>query len=87
MNDKQRRLIRQFYQSIPTPEEKAAFYAVMGASREDRIKYTAQMLGKSDLMTPELIDAIVAASTFTKEDRILIFSGIVRKLIFKLLGF
>jgi len=87
MNDKQRRLIRQFYQSIPTPEEKAAFYAVMGASKEDRIRYTAQMLGKSDLMTPELIDAIVAASTFTKEDRILIFSGIVRKLIFKLLGF
>lgn len=87
MNDKNRRLIRQFYQSIPTAEEKAAFYAVMGASREERIRYTAQMLGKSDLMTPELIDAIVAASTFTKEDRILIFSGIVRKLIFKLLGF
>jgi len=87
MNDKNRRLIRQFYQSIPTAEEKAAFYAVMGASKEDRIRYTAQMLGKSDLMTPELIDAITSAAILTKEDRILIFSGIVRKLIFKLLGF
>ena len=87
MNDKDRKLIRLFYQSIPTPEEKAAFYAVMGASREDRIKYTAQMLGKSGLMTPELIDAITSAAILTKEDRILIFSGIVRKLIFKLLGF
>jgi hypothetical protein len=87
MNDKDRRLIRQFYQSIPTAEEKAAFYAVMGASKEERIRYAAQMLGKSDLMTPELIDAITTAATLTKEDRILIFSGIVRKLIFKLLGF
>jgi len=86
MNDKQRRLIRQFYQSIPTPEEKAAFYAVMGASREDRIRYTAQMLGRTNLMTPELIDAITAVSVLTKQDRIIIFSGVIRNLIYKLFG-
>jgi hypothetical protein len=86
MNNKNRQLIRQFYQAIPTAEDKARFEAIMGASREDKIQYTASMLGKTDLLTPELVAAILAATTFTKQDRILIFSGVIRNFIFKIFG-
>jgi hypothetical protein len=86
MKDSDRKLIRQWYQQIPTAEEKSVFEYVVGASRQEKLNYTAQMLGK-DGMTADLIEAILDASVLTKEDRVMIFSGVARQLIFKVLTF
>lgn len=85
MNKKDRELLRMFYQSIPTQEEKDAFNAVLGMSKEARIKYLADLAAKNIPVTPEL-QLIILTANLTKEDRIMIFSGVVRQWIFKLIS-
>ena len=87
MNDNNRKLIRDFYRSIPTAEDKQKFEAVLGMARDDRVRFTAQLVGKGAQLSPETIDAILAASSLTKQDRISIFSGAIRQFIFRWLGF
>jgi hypothetical protein len=87
MKKSERELIRLFYQSIPTAQDKAIFQAVMGRSKEERLAYIGEMLNRGVPITPELSAAILAATTLTKEDRVMIFSNIVRQWLFSLLGF
>lgn len=86
MNTSQRRLLRQFYQSIPTPEDRAKFAEVVGLDRGERMRYAASLLGRG-IVDEATMNAIIAASSFTKEDRIAIFSGVVRQWIFSVFGF
>lgn len=83
MKDSQRKLLRAFYQSIPTQGEKDAFYAVMGMSKEDRLAYIARALENDIAIDKATVQAILAVSSLTKEDRVMIFSGIARQMIFK----
>lgn len=85
MTKNQRRLTRAFYQGLTTQAEKDRFYAVMDQPKENKVKYIASMLGKAAI-DAETVDAIMAASSLTKEDRIMIFSGMVRQWIFSFLG-
>lgn len=85
MNKKDRELLRLFYQSIPTQEEKDAFNAVLGMSKEARIKYLADLATKSIPVTPEL-QLIILTANLTKEDRIVIFAGWFRNFILSWLG-
>lgn len=85
MTKSQREALRLFYQSIPTQEEKDAFNAVLGMSKEARIKYLADLAAKNIPVTPEL-QLIILTANLTKEDRIMIFSGVVRQWIFRLIS-
>ena len=86
MNANQRRLVRQLYQSLPTPEEKAKFAEVVELDRSARVRYAAQLLGKG-FVDEATMNAIIAAGSLTKEDRIAIFSGAIRQWIFSIFGF
>lgn len=87
MKKSDRQLIRLFYQSIPTPAEKEVFQQIMGAPKEQRMAYIASMLGKTGALDEATIQAILAASALTKEDRVMIFSSIVRQWLFSWFGF
>lgn len=87
MDKNYRVLIRTFYQSIPTPEEKAAFQAMLSAPKEDRLAYIATLIGNQIPIDKDTVAAIMAVTALTKEDRIMIFSGIARQLIFKFLSY
>lgn len=86
MNANQRRLVREFYQSIPTAEDKAKFAEVVELDRNARVRYAAQLLGKG-FVDEATMNAIIAAGSLTKEDRIAIFSGAIRQWIFSIFGF
>lgn len=87
MNSKDRALIRQFYQAIPTAEEKELFETIMGSDKNMRGILLAKFLQETGAeMSPEL-QLVIAAATFTKEDRIMVFSGVARQLIFRFLSF
>lgn len=86
MKKSDRQLIRLFYQSIPTPNEKEAFRAVMDADKTQRMAYIAAMLGKTQALDEATVQAILAASTLTKEDRVMIFAGALRQWLFSFLG-
>lgn len=86
MNANQRRLVREFYQSIPTAEDKAKFAEVVELDRSARVRYAAQLLGKG-FVDEATMNAIIAAGSLTKEDRIAIFSGAIRQWIFSIFGF
>ena len=86
MNANQRRLVRQLYQSLPTPEEKAKFAEVVELDRSARVRYAAQLLGRG-FVDEATMNAIIAAGSLTKEDRIAIFSGAIRQWIFSIFGF
>ena len=85
MNANQRRLVREFYQSIPTAEDKAKFAEVVELDRSARVRYAAQLLGKG-FVDEATMNAIIAAGSLTKEDRIAIFSGAIRQWIFSIFG-
>ena len=85
MNANQRRLVREFYQSIPTAEDKAKFAEVVELDRSARVRYAAQLLGKG-FVDEATMNAIIAAGSLTKEDRIAIFSGVIRQWIFSIFG-
>lgn len=85
MNANQRRLVRRFYQSIPTAEDKAKFSEVVELDRNARVRYAAQLLGRG-IVDEATMNAIIAAGSLTKEDRIAIFSGAIRQWIFSILG-
>lgn len=85
MNANQRRLVREFYQSIPTAEDKAKFAEVVELDRNARVRYAAQLLGKG-FVDEATMNAIIAAGSLTKEDRIAIFSGAIRQWIFSIFG-
>lgn len=87
MNQEDRHLIRLFYQSIPTPGEKEAFEAVMNGTENQKRAYIATLVGKANGLDEATINAILAATTLTKEDRVMIFSGIIRQWLFSVLGF
>lgn len=87
MDRNYRVLIRTFYQNIPTPEEKAAFQAMLTAPKEDRLAYIATLIGNQIPIDKDTVAAIMAVTALTKEDRIMIFSGIARQLIFKFLSY
>ena len=87
MDRNYRVLIRTFYQNIPTPEEKAAFQAMLTAPKEDRLAYIATLIGNQIPIDKDTVAAIMAVTALTKEDRIMIFSGIARQLIFKFLAY
>ena len=81
MTKKDRDLLRAFYQSIPTEEEKAAYMAVLGASREDKVRY---ILVNAPLgMDEQTKVAILAATSLTKEYRAIIAGAIARGVILK----
>ena len=86
MNANQRRLVREFYQSIPTAEDKAKFAEVVELDRSARVRYAAQLLGRG-FVDEATMNAIIAAGSLTKEDRIAIFSGAIRQWIFSIFGF
>lgn len=86
MNANQRRLVREFYQSIPTAEDKAKFAEVVELDRNARVRYAAQLLGRG-FVDEATMNAIIAAGSLTKEDRIAIFSGAIRQWIFSIFGF
>ena len=84
MNKKDRKLIRDIYQAIPTDEEKELFEKVMNGTREEKLNW---ILTKAPLpITEEQRLAILLATSFTKEDRIAITGGFIRALIFKIFG-
>lgn len=84
MNKNDRAIIRSVYQAIPTDAEKALFEKVMGGTREDKLNW---ILAQAPLpITEEQRLAILAATSFTKADRIAIAGGFIRSLIFKLFG-
>lgn len=85
MNANQRRLVREFYQSIPTAEDKAKFAEVVELDRNERVRYAAQLLGRG-IADEATMNAIIAAGSLTKEDRIAIFSGAIRQWIFSVFG-
>ena len=85
MNANQRRLVREFYQSIPTAEDKAKFAEVVELDRNARVRYAAQLLGRG-FVDEATMNAIIAAGSLTKEDRIAIFSGAIRQWIFSIFG-
>lgn len=84
MTKKDRELLRAFYQSIPTAEEKAAYLEVLGASREKRLGYALAMAPVLDEATKA---AIIAAASLTKEDRVFIAGAVARTFILKLFSF
>ena len=84
LNEKTRKLIRDFYQAIPTPEDKARFKNIQCMSYKDRVAFIGRLSGGTKL--PEgLYDVLINVGSFTKEDRIMIFSGVIRQFIFNLL--
>ena len=87
MKQEYRSLIRAFYQNIPTPEEKAAFQAVLEAPKEDRLAYIATLIGNQIPIDRDTVAAIMAVTSLTKEDRVMIFSGGARQLIFRILSY
>jgi len=86
MNQEDRHLIRLFYQSIPTPGEKKVFEAVMNGTENQKRAYIATLVGKASGLDEPTINAILAASTLTKEDRVMIFAGAFRQWLFSWLG-
>lgn len=85
MTKSQRESLRLFYQSIPTQEEKDLFYTVMASTDTDARKKILDGFAKQ-VEIPEEIRFLILTSVLTKEDRIMIFSGVVRQWIFKLIS-
>ncbi len=84
MKDADRKLIRDFYQSIPTPEDKARFQKILSMDRNMRMAALSKLTGNT-LLPEGVSDAIMSATTLTKEDRIMIFSGALRQWIYTFL--
>lgn len=85
MTKSEREAIRLFYQSIPTQEEKDLFYTAMASTDRDARKRLIDEFAKQ-VDIPDELKLIILASTLTKEDRIMIFSGVVRQWIFRLIS-
>lgn len=66
--------VRLFYQSLVTPEEKAAYMAATRMSREDRMEYLAHVFG--DKATEQVIREFAQA---TRTDLISIAEEAVRQ--------
>lgn len=84
MKKEDREILRLFYQSIPTNEEKMAYLQILGSSREKKLGYLLAMAPNMDEATRQ---AILAASTLTKEDRAIICGAVARGFFVKLLNF
>jgi len=85
MNKKDKEILRAFYQGLATPEERKAYLAVMGMGKMDKARLLID-LGKKYGVTPEIENAVFAATALTKADRIAIASNWFRNLIFSLFG-
>lgn len=85
LTKKNRELIRAIYQSIPTEAEKDAFNKVLGMTTAQKMEWILRNTNTFNL-TEEQRLAIMAATALTKEDRIIIGGGLIRRLIFKIFG-
>lgn len=84
MKKEERELLRLFYQSIPTNEEKMAYLQILGSSREKKLGYILAMAPNMNEATRQ---AILAATALTKEDRAIICGAVARGFILKLFSF
>lgn len=87
MTKSDREAIRLFYQSIPTQEEKDLFYSIITTDSRSRAMMLVKFIQETGADVSDDLMNIMLVASLTKEDRIMIFSGVARQLIFKILSF
>jgi len=77
MTDKQKKLLRDYMAALTTTREKEKFAKILEAKPKDKLRYLLYEISNSD---PEFCNAVLTASSLTKEERIAIIGTLTRPL-------